>query len=133
MIETPVFKKNKCSYLYNNFVSVSVLEMANISWRLDSPQTSQMLFGQTKVALLRFFLISNILPIIDQCKFIIFSWIGPDILMKLFENHIIFFIRAVYVLFNLYPRSCTGNSSFISFHEGIWLTTKTQKKNAALN
>ena len=57
--------------------------------------------GQTKhLALLRFFPICNIFPIIGQCRFFLTSGIGTDILMKVFEDYIIVLILLAWVLLN---------------------------------
>ena len=64
------------------------------------------------------------------------SGIGPDILMEVFEDYIIFLICAFWVLFNFYLKqkqwfsvwSFTENTSFISLHEGMHVS-----KNAGLN
>ena len=47
-----------------------------------------------------FFPICNIFAIICQCRFFLNSWIGPDILMKVFEGYIILLISAGWLLFN---------------------------------
>ena len=85
MIKLPVFKKKKCSYLCNNFVSLEALKMlfrslnegknCEILSGCTTPQTLQLYLEQTKLvhqrfALLGFFPIyHNIFPIIDQCNF----------------------------------------------------------------
>ena len=59
------------------------------------------------------------------------SGIGHDILMKVFEDFIIFLIWAAWVVFNVYLKQkqrfsvwwLTENAS-ISFHNGIWSITK---------
>ena len=61
------------------------------------------------------------------------SVIGPDILMKVFEDNIIFLVWAAWVLFNFYLKQkqrfpvwkFTENASIISFYEGIWSIAKT--------
>ena len=61
------------------------------------------------------------------------SLIGPDILINVFEDYIIFLVWAVWVLSNFYLKQkqrlpawkFTQNASFISFHEGMWSVAKT--------
>ena len=85
-----------------------------------------------RFALLRVFPIRNLFLIIDQCRFYFTSGIDPVILMKEFEDYIIFFIWEACFLFNFYLKqkqrflvcSFTENAFFISFHEGIWSITK---------
>ena len=62
------------------------------------------------------------------------SVIGPDILMKVFEDSLIFLAWAAWVLLNFYLKQkqrflvwkFTENATFISFHEGICSIAKTQ-------
>ena len=81
-------------------------KVAKLSWRGDSPKTPKLYLRQTKLvcqrlAWLRFFPICNIFPIIDQCRFFYFRD-RPDVLMKVFEDYIIFLIWADWVLLNFY-------------------------------
>ena len=99
-------------------------------------ENTQLYLVQTKLAyqrlvLLRFFQICNIFPIIDDCRFLSTSAIGPDILMKV----VTFLVWAGFVLFNFILSknkfsvwSFTESASFISFHEGIWSVTKAHWK-----
>ena len=90
MIKLSVFKKKKCSYLYNNFVTDKVPEILfpslhdgkNCKVFLCSPTPH---FAQVFSSMQHF-------PIIDQCRFFFTSGIGPNILMKVLEDYIIILI-----------------------------------------
>ena len=117
MTKLPVFKKNKCSYLCNNFVSVWKLEIllaslnhgknCEIFLEWQFPLYPKLYLKRNKLihlllALLGFFPMCKIFPIIDQCRFLFTSGIGPHILMNVLKVCIIFFIWAACVLFTFY-------------------------------
>ena len=84
-------------------------KIAISSWYCDSPQTLQLYLGQTKLVwqhldLPIFFPICNIFPILSNAYFFT-SGIGPDILMKVFEDYIISLIWAAWVLFNFISKT----------------------------
>ena len=109
---------------------VLMLKSWNIFLGLWLSQTLQLYLKQSKLlwqhlAFLDFFPICNIFPYIGQDRFF-FSGVGPDILMNVLEDCIIFLIWAALVLFNFcliknkfLVWSFTKNGSFISFHGGI--------------
>ena len=97
----PIFTKNKCSHLYNSFVSVYVREIllqslnegnnSKIFWGSLSLQTHQLYLEETKLlrkdlVLFGFFPTFNFFTIIDQCRLFFTSGIDPDILMKPLES-----------------------------------------------
>ena len=67
-------------------------------------------------------------PYLDTFHAVLTSGIGPDILMNLLEDRIASLIWAASVLFNFYLKEKQGfsvwgftkNTSFMSFHRGIW-------------
>ena len=111
--------------LYNTFVC----------WVCTVSQSPSTVFG-TNLTCLPTPLLARILSNI-QNFFLLNLWsiqifftfgTGPDILINVLEDRIIFFIWAAWALFNFYLKhkqrflvwSFTENVSFISFHGGIW-------------
>ena len=113
MIKLPVFKKKKCSYLYNSFVPLQEILFSNLNYSKNCKiflglcyiSNPRLYLKQTKLvrlrlALLGFFPIcNNIFPVIDQCRFCFTSGIGPGTPMNVLEDCIIFLIWAAWVLF----------------------------------
>ena len=96
MIIQPLFKKKEGLYLYN-FIPVYVLEILfpslneSKNCKMTQLYLEQTTLAHQHLALLRFFPIrSNIFSIIDQCKFFFTSGVGPDILMNVLEDCIVF-------------------------------------------
>ena len=111
-------------------------KIVKLSWRCYSLQKLQMYLGKTELvqqhlALLRFFQICNIFSTLINPVFFT-PGIGRDILMRVFEDYILFLIFAVQALFSFYLKqkqrfselSFTENVSFIPFHEGICSISK---------
>ena len=110
MTKVSVLKKNKCSYLYNSFVSVKCwtycfqtemrAKIAKFSWDYAASKTPNYICNKLvrqHLVLLGFFPICHIFPMIDQCRFFFTSGIGPDILMNMYEDCIILHFWAFWV------------------------------------
>ena len=117
VIKLPVFKES--SYLYNNFVCWDCAPELYLEKTtcLSSPRFAWILSNRQKYFL-------NLWSIQ-----IFFTFgIGPDILIKVLEDCIVFLIWAAWTLLNFHLKqkrrfsvwSFTENASFISVHGGIW-------------
>ena len=139
MIKLPVFKKKKCSYLYNNLNFTSLNENKNCKIfhvhfveGFTTPQSAQLHWEQTTLIHLLIALLGSqctilfFQPLVNADFFI--SGIDPDILMNVLKYFIIFLIWASWVLFNFHLKqkqrfsvwSFTETVSLISSHGRIW-------------
>ena len=57
-----------------------------------------------KLLFILFPICKNVFPIIDQPRFFVTSGIGPDSLMNVLKDCIVFLIWAIWVLFNFYRK-----------------------------
>ena len=113
MIKLPIFKKNKCSYLYKPYVSLSAgntVSKLKWGWKMENfcgvPTSSRPpnciwnkpnLFANSSPCS-DSSICNDIFPIIDQWRFFfLISWISSDILNVL-DKYIIFVIWAAWVL-----------------------------------
>ena len=93
----------KCWKYY--FQALAGVRIAKLLWGNTDPWTSKMYLEQTKLVHLHlsllglFWIRNNFFILNDQCRFFIFG-IGPDILMNVLGDCVIFLLWAVWALFN---------------------------------
>ena len=116
MIKLPFFKKPKCSHLYNNFVSLSAgNNVSKLTWgkKLQNfpevtthPRAPNCTWNKPN-------LFAKALLCSDSSQYTVFSQllinavflnsgIGPDILVNVRKDCIVFHLRGVWILFNFY-------------------------------
>ena len=104
---------------------------AKCSWCRNSPQISHQYLGQTKLvhqhlALLRPFLIYNILPIISQCRFFYFSarpWYSDESVLRYYATFKVRKFESLFYKINTCLQktiTCIGLQTEQIFSVNIW-------------